>query len=66
MKVKINRLEFELPQNCNLLQALEIYEVKTKIFAIAVNEKFIPKSHYSQTIINPFDTIDIIVPMQGG
>ncbi len=35
-------------------------------FAVAVNDKLVPRIHYQTTILNEGDRINIIVPMQGG
>lgn len=35
-------------------------------FAIAINNKFVPRAVYSTTLLRDGDRVDIIVPMQGG
>ena len=35
-------------------------------FAIAINQKLIPKSKYATTTLNSNDKVEIIVPQQGG
>lgn len=35
-------------------------------FALALNENFVPKSQYADTLINENDRIEIVAPMQGG
>lgn len=35
-------------------------------FALALNENFVPKSQYADTILNENDRIEIVAPMQGG
>ena len=35
-------------------------------FALALNENFIPKSQYADTLLNENDRIEIVAPMQGG
>lgn len=35
-------------------------------FAVAVNDKFIPRGTYCAIFLQPGDRVDIIVPMQGG
>jgi sulfur carrier protein len=36
------------------------------IFAVAVNQNFVPQSHYAETQLYPGDKIEILIPMQGG
>lgn len=35
-------------------------------FALALNENFVPKSQYADTLVNENDRIEIVAPMQGG
>lgn len=35
-------------------------------FALALNENFVPKSQYANTLVNENDRIEIVSPMQGG
>lgn len=35
-------------------------------FALALNENFVPKSQYADTLLNENDHIEIVAPMQGG
>ncbi len=35
-------------------------------FAVALNNKLVPRAEYSTTTLHPGDHIDIIIPMQGG
>ncbi|CEG56876.1 sulfur carrier protein ThiS [Legionella fallonii] len=35
-------------------------------FAVAINNRLIPRMAYNITLLNPGDRVDIIVPMQGG
>ncbi len=66
INIKINNLLLRLPHGCRLDEALAIYGVKEKIYAVAIDGKFIPRIHYAQTSLLDNNSIDIIVPMQGG
>lgn len=35
-------------------------------FAIAINNRFIPRTTYKTTLLSDGDRVDMIVPMQGG
>lgn len=52
------------------LQSLNEVLVKNghvdKYFAVAVNQHFVPRVHYTNTFLNEGDRIDIVFPMQGG
>ncbi len=66
INIKINDSILTLHSGCRLDEALAVYGVKEKIFAIAIDGKFIPRIHYAQTLLQDNNSIDIIVPMQGG
>jgi len=34
--------------------------------AVAVNEEFIPKTEYENTVLNDGDRVELVTPMQGG
>ncbi|MET1254449.1 sulfur carrier protein ThiS [Aliikangiella maris] len=38
----------------------------TLSYAVAVNEQFIPRSQHSQQVLQEGDSIELVVPMQGG
>ena len=64
MIVKIN----DQPTETNALNlAGLVVELKIEgAFALALNENFVPKSQYADTLINENDCIEIVAPMQGG
>lgn len=64
--IKINHQEIVLPNECDITQALTIYGLQEKIFAVVLNNKIIPRENHQQIIIQADDQLDIIVPMQGG
>lgn len=35
-------------------------------FAVAVNDAFIPRSDYENTVLKEGDRVELLVPMQGG
>ena len=50
----------------NLQQLLDEWQLVAKNFAIAINQQFIPRSAYTETVVNDGDSIELLVPMQGG
>jgi thiamine biosynthesis protein ThiS len=55
-----------LPEKCSLSEALVLYNLQDRVFAVAVDGKLVPRSQYSQMKLQNDNSIDIIVPMQGG
>jgi sulfur carrier protein len=41
-------------------------QVVEQHFAVAINNKHVPRTAYATTILKMDDRVDIIVPMQGG
>ncbi len=72
IKISLNNNEMILPAVCSLGHALENYRKKNNHseildhFAIAINQRFIPRSMYEITLLREGDRIEFISPMQGG
>lgn len=66
MQIWLNDVPMDLPSTMTLEQALETFSYGHSTFAVAINHIFIPKQEHPNTMINPGDRIDIVVPMQGG
>lgn len=49
-----------------LTTLLEQQEYQTQKVAIAVNSEFVPRSQYSETLVNDGDKIDVIQAVGGG
>ena len=64
--MKLNQQKTQIQINLSLTKLLEDTQNLAEHFAIAINNKFIPKSLYPATILQEADQIDIIVPQQGG
>ena len=65
MKVQINGKTHEMPEGATLADAAQSIGAQAP-FAAALNLQFVPKSQYSQTILQPGDHIEIIRPVTGG
>lgn len=66
MIIYINDKPCTLDSSCTLKEMLEQREGIAAYVAIAINNQFVPKSMFSNTILCEGDRIDLIVPMQGG
>ncbi|KTD03281.1 sulfur carrier protein ThiS [Fluoribacter gormanii] len=66
MIIYINDKPYTLDSSCTLQEMLEQREGIAAYVAIAINNQFVPKSMFSNTILCEGDRIDLIVPMQGG
>lgn len=64
--IELNGEKKLLTSNCDLQTAIESWQLSGKQFAIAVNEYFIPKSNYIDTILTDGDRVELVVPIQGG
>lgn len=51
---------------CNLQTLVAEYNQNDTTVAVAVNNEFVSKSKYQETVIENGDTIDIVSPVGGG
>ena len=65
MYVILNDQKVELDSEKNLEDFLAS-QTLDGIFAIAINENFIPKANYTSTTLQEGDHIELVSPMQGG
>ena len=64
--VTINGEQKTLRQACNLLVAINDWQLGDETFAIAINGQFVPRNCYADTLLNDGDAVELLVPMQGG
>lgn len=65
MKIILNG-QVQAIEAVTLAALVEELNYGNKTVAIALNETFVPKSNYEQTVLNEGDQIEIVAPMQGG
>jgi sulfur carrier protein len=65
MRVIVNHIEYELPSESMISDALTLINAKPP-FAVAVNLNFVPKTQYEQFSLNENDRIEVITPVTGG
>ena len=65
MKIILNGQAQDL-ESKTIAALVEELNYANKTVAIALNESFVPKSNYEQTVISEGDHIEIVAPMQGG
>lgn len=65
MRVIVNQVEYEMPNQSVIADALSLIDAKPP-FAVAVNLNFVPKTQYQQFALNENDQIEVITPVTGG
>lgn len=67
MKIIVNGEERSLSKACYLAEALQEwgYTNDTPI-AVAVDNTFVPKQNYATLMLSANNSLEILVPMQGG
>jgi sulfur carrier protein len=65
MRVIVNQIEYEIPNQRVIADALSLIGAKPP-FAVAVNLNFVPKTQYQQFALNENDQIEVIAPVTGG
>jgi sulfur carrier protein len=67
IEISINATPLMMPTGSTLAQAIEEFGIShLGPFAAAVNLEFIPKTHYSDTLLKNGDQIELITPITGG
>jgi sulfur carrier protein len=65
MRVIVNQVEYELPQQSMVSDALALIAAKPP-YAVAVNLTFVPKTQHSEFLLNENDQVEVIAPVTGG
>jgi len=65
MRVIVNQIEYELPSQSMISDALSLINAKPP-YAVAVNLNFVPKTKYDQFPLNENDQIEVNAPVTGG
>ncbi len=66
IKVKINGIEKEIPQNTTIKDLLSYLGVLDKTMAVAVNMKIVKKDNWDNFILNDGDKIEALNFVGGG
>lgn len=66
MKIYLNSQLTQVADHPTLQQVLTDLKYEGMHIAVAVNNEFIAKSAYDDTLLNECDRIDIVTPMCGG
>jgi sulfur carrier protein len=65
MRVIVNQVEYELPNQCMISDVLSLIDARPP-YAVAVNLNFVPKTKHSQFLLNDNDQVEVIAPVTGG
>jgi sulfur carrier protein len=65
MRVIVNEVEYELPSQSMVSDALALINAKPP-YAVAVNLTFVPKTKHGEFLLNENDQVEIIAPVTGG
>lgn len=64
--VKLNGEAKTIEANSQLSDAIDRWQLDGNSFAVAINQHFIPKACYEETQLTEGDSIELVIPMQGG
>lgn len=65
MRVIVNQVEYDIPSQSMISDALSLINAKAP-YAVAVNMQFVPKTKHSEFALNENDQIEVIAPVTGG
>ena len=67
IKVSINNTIEEFETNIKLSQAIQTLGYSDdKMLGVAINQQFIPRDNWENTVLSDADKIDILNPVSGG
>ncbi len=66
IEISLNGQRREIEENISLLQTLEGLGYRCEKIAVAINSEFVPRANYANTFLRGSDTVDVVLPMQGG
>ena len=66
MNITLNGDNRDIPDNANVSQLIEILGLSNKRLAMEINEEIVPRSNFSDHIIQSGDNIEIVGAIGGG
>lgn len=66
IELSVNGEMKTLPQAVNLDQALEAWAFGTEQVVVAVNQVFVPRTEWTNTVLTPGDQVDVLQAVVGG
>jgi len=66
MNITLNGDNHDIPDNSNVAQLIEILGLTNKRLAMEINEEIVPRSTFSDHIIQSGDNIEIVGAIGGG
>lgn len=66
IQLSVNNELLTLAANTLLSEALQLWGYGESKIAVAINGEFVPRSSYSERLLNAGDLIDIVKPVGGG
>lgn len=64
--ISLNNQPQQLDKPLPLAQALQLWGYGDSKIAVAINGEFVPRSTFSERLLNAGDQIDIVKPVGGG
>ncbi|MDO8713232.1 MAG: sulfur carrier protein ThiS [Polynucleobacter sp.] len=65
MRVIVNQIEMQLPENSSIDDVLLLINAKPP-FAVAINYEFVPKTRHAEEVLHEGDEMEVIEPVTGG
>lgn len=66
ISVSLNGQSHHINEGTVLNDAISHWGYGEQLFAIAINDTFIARNQYQETLLKEGDRIDVVSPMQGG
>lgn len=66
MNITINGEQTQLEEGLSLMALIELKELVGKRIAVELNQDIVPKSRYSDVVLNDGDSLEIVHAIGGG
>lgn len=66
INIQFNGEPFSFNATMTLAELLQQQQPADQPFAVAINQTFVPRSQYDRHRVEDGDSVELVVPMQGG
>lgn len=66
MIISINGESRDVPEQCNALSLIKLLDMQNDKIAMEVNREIVPRSTYSDFVLNSGDSVEIVRAIGGG
>jgi sulfur carrier protein len=66
MEIELNGAPHKVAENLNVQDLIASLELTNKSLAVAINREVVPRSRWTERVLQPSDKVDIVKAIGGG